>query len=207
MPDSRVYTKGMERYVLPDGRQQPIYEVAIDEPGSLSSALKLLVRLHKRLRERHDGGGVVQGAVTVDFLQPVATGIIRFVPFFPGLLDEGKWVALPEVVKQLPSYGLRLATPYEMLAWYDSAFPKQLESDGIYAFGGCEKRAHALLISQFSCRIVYISGRRRPDHHPLYGPPPLKVPYWFSIATVVDVPVECDFGRDVRLYRPQFERA
>lgn len=208
MPDTRVYTRGRDRYVLPGGVQQPLYEVAISERSSVTSAVKMLFDLHRRLRERHEGGGVVEGAATVEFAQPpVAAGDICFVPFFPGMVAAGISTPLPEVVARLPSYGLRLATPYETLSWYHSAFPKHLETDGVYAFGGCKEKEHALLISQFSCRIVYISGRRRPDCHPMYGPPPLRVPYWFSIATVVDVPVTRRANQHVRLYYPQLAKA
>ncbi len=207
MTQPRVYTNRNERYVLPGGVQQPIYEVDVEKPSSLTNAVQLLLELHKTLREFHSAGGAPQGAATVDFSAQVPAGKILFVPLFLGR-DEEHWpISVPDAVARLPQYGLRLATPYETLWWFRKELlesinkrrPNGLESSGVFAFGS-EPKSRALLITQMSCRIMYILGRRRPDYYPMTDE--ADMPYLFSIATVVTVPTVVRANQYVRRYTP-----
>ncbi len=208
MDQSQIYTSRSERYVLPDGRQQAAYKVHIEEPSSLGQAVKLLLELHKTLKAFHNAGGVPDGAVTVDFSAEVPAGDILFVPFILGRGEKQKKVAVSDIVAQLPSFGLRLATPYETLWWFkkilaesvSSMRPDGLESAGVFAFGDCKHKSRALLIAQMSCRIMYVLGRRQPDYYPMSGA--MNIPYYFSIATVVNIPTVVRANQHVRLHKP-----
>ena len=177
--------------VTTESLRHHIFPVDIHTPGSAENSYALLREISPRLHVSGRGGGVAEGAYTVDFSADIKAGQIEFVPFS---MTRG---SLESNFRALPWYGLRPAAPFEMLCWLQQWGKYYFFPDSVSAIEERSDKKRILSIKRHSCGIMWVVGRRCPDEVPH------KEDETMYLATVANVPLVLKKVGKWNIFTPQ----